>query len=132
MIGEEFSEQRWEVVVPVTELYLCVFRVLGGHFMLTDLEIKSFSSGFYTALRGRKPLTGCGRTWPGGGGRAMGDHQDGWPTESGCFQVISWPRKLVSSLVLSACLMSRTYRKGVPGLRTCSRVEVVELPLCLT
>lgn len=33
-----------------------------------------------------------------------------------CVQVTSWPKKFVSSFVLSDCKMPRTYRKGVTGL----------------
>lgn len=52
--------------------------------------------------------------------------------QSSCFQVVSWPRKFISSFALSDWIMPRTYRKGVTGLRTFSHIVVVELPLYLT
>ena len=39
------------------KLYVGVFHIFGGRFIVYDVEIKGFSSRFYSAVLGRKPLT---------------------------------------------------------------------------
>ena len=39
------------------KLYVGVFHIFGGRFIVYDVEIKCFSSRFYSAVLGRKPLT---------------------------------------------------------------------------
>ena len=122
------------------KLYVGVFHIFGGRFIVYDVEIKCFSSRFYSAVLGRKPLT-CShesslldRRWgpPGRGACPFGSPAPPPPAESGCFPVTRWPRKLTSSLGLSDCGAQHLEKGSDWTLRTLSHTEVVQLPVYLT